>query len=60
MSKTDVLENVHLFKLFKENQLVTYASLLEMTTDIEYTIHFQCPMVRQVVFSNNVEHINGL
>lgn len=60
ISKTDVLEEVKLFKMYNEKQLETYHTLLEMTTVIESTIYIQCPRVKEVIFSNNVETVYGL
>ena len=58
MSKIDILKNVKLYKLIYNNNLVEFDLLDNMTNYIKTIILQSCPLVKEVIFSDNHETIN--
>lgn len=60
LSKTDVLQNVGLFKLYYEGELQTFESLLHLKIYIQSILREKCKMLRHIVFSDNTETVEGI
>jgi adenylosuccinate synthase len=57
ISKVDIFEKIGKFRYLQSNKLVSFLSLEDLTTDIYNEIKRECPLVREVKFSNNRETI---
>ena len=57
ISKVDIFEKIGKFRYLQENKLVSFLSIDDMTTEIYKEIKRECPLVKEVQFSNNRETI---
>jgi adenylosuccinate synthase len=57
ISKVDIFEKIGKYRYLQGNKLVSFLSLEDMTTDIYNEIKRECPLVREIMFSNNRETI---
>lgn len=57
MSKIDILQELKIYKLFHNNNIVEFTSLNEMTNYIEKTLKNKCKMLKDIRFSDNKESI---
>jgi len=57
ISKVDIFEKIGKFRYLQENKLVSFLSIDDMTTEIYKEIKRECPLVKEVHFSNNRETI---
>jgi adenylosuccinate synthase len=57
ISKVDIFEKIGKYRYLQGNKLVSFLSLEDMTTDIYNEIKRECPIVREIMFSNNRETI---
>ena len=60
ISKTDILEKAKLYKLYYNNTLQKFNSLNDMKSFINDKINNNCRYVDKIIYSNNVESIDGL
>ena len=57
ISKVDIFEKIGKFRYLQGNKPVSFLSLEDMTTEIYNELKRECPLVREVQFSNNRETI---
>ena len=60
ISKTDVLYEAKIFKLYYNNILETFVSIDNMKSFINEKIYNNCKYVEKIIYSNNVETVEGL
>lgn len=60
ISKVDVLKKVNVFKYYFRNNLKEAFDLKLMETDLNLMLKFNCPLLKQICFSNSPEEILGL
>ena len=60
ISKTDVLEITKKFKLFYENELHTFNSYETMREYIDNILFIKCSHLKTILYSNDVEKVEGL
>lgn len=60
ISKIDVLETVKKYNFYFENNLHQYNDMDTMKTRITNIITSQCPLIVEIIFSDNVETVDGL
>lgn len=60
ISKTDVLYEAKIFKLYYNNILETFVSMDNMKSFINEKIYNNCKYVEKIIYSNNVETVEGL
>lgn len=60
ISKTDILDRANIFKLYYNDKLETFKTLLEMKFFISEKIKDDCMYVDKIIYSDNVETIEGL
>ena len=59
ISKTDVLVDVGLYKLFYREKLYNFDGLNSMTEFINEKLSKECKYLQKIIYSNNVETIEG-
>ena len=60
ISKMDVLKKVNVFKYYFKKNLKQVFDLKLMETDLNLILKFNCPLLKQICFSNSPEEIVGL
>jgi adenylosuccinate synthase len=60
ISKTDVFEALNIYKLIDNTRTKTFSSIVELKKYIDTTIRKNCPYVKKIIYSNNVEIIDDL
>ena len=60
ISKTDVLEEVGIYKLFYREKLYEFEDLANMKKFIDMKLIEECKYLQNIIYSNNVETITGL
>ena len=60
ISKIDILQKINIFKLIFNNEIKTFNSYNDMASFIEKTINTKCLEKINIVFSGNVETVEGL
>ena len=60
ISKTDILDRANIFKLYYKDNLQEFTSLNEMRNFISETISDECRYIDKIIYSDNVETIEGL
>ncbi len=60
ISKTDVLVDVGLYKLFYRENLYNFDGLNSMTEFINEKLSKECKYLQKIIYSNNVETVEGL
>ena len=54
ISKTDVLEELNIYKLYYNNQIIVFENMQEMQQFIEHTLFNNCSSIlKNILFSNN-------
>ena len=56
----DVLKKVNVFKYYFKKTLKQVFDLKLMETDLTLILKFNCPLLKQICFSNSPEEIAGL
>jgi adenylosuccinate synthase len=57
ISKCDVLESLDIYRLFWNNNLVSFSTIREMKSEISTVVKDNCPMVSEIFFSHSPEAI---
>ena len=60
ISKTDILEKAHNFKFIYESRIQSFPSLQSFKQQLQFLIKHYCKTVKNILFSDNVETIEGL
>ncbi len=60
ISKCDILEEVGIFKLIVDNNLIGFSSISDMKDFIKKRIELYCPEVERIIFSSSPEIVEGL
>jgi adenylosuccinate synthase len=60
ISKADILEKVEIFKFIHENKIQSFPSLHSFKEQLESLIKHHCKIVKAILFSDNVETVDGL
>lgn len=60
ISKTDVLEEINVFKMYYNFRLHTYSTLEVMKTHLEFVLRQSCERLENIIFSNDVEKVEKL
>lgn len=60
ISKCDILEEVGIFKLIVDNNLIGFSSISDMKDFIKKRIELYCPEIERIIFSSSPEIVEGL
>lgn len=60
ISKVDILENLKKFKIIYNDKIETFDDIKSMKEFIEQEIYNKCNLVKNILFSNNTEFVDGL
>ena len=60
ISKTDILQDAQLFKLFDNNKLHAFNNLDDMKEYIDSILLSKCPHLKNIIYSDDVEKVDGL
>ena len=60
ISKTDVLKKIGIFKYYFKNELQEAYNLQEFETKLKLVLGMSCPFLKNIIFSNSPESIEGL
>ena len=57
ISKVDILKQVNLFKLIHNSDIISFDTLDDMTNYVSSSLHSNCPLVQNIIYSDSPEHI---
>ena len=60
ISKIDILEKVKLYKIIHENKIKQFENMIQMKEFIDVQLRQKCRMLKRVVYSGHVEHVDDL
>lgn len=60
ISKVDVLKKIAVFKYINNNKIIECQDYNTLINEIRHTITEECPLVTNIIFSDNPEFIDGL
>lgn len=60
ISKMDVIENLGIYKAIFDGNLMNFETITEMQTFVYEILHTKCEYLKNIVFSNDPENIDGI
>ena len=60
ISKIDILEQINIYKIYYNTQLITFSTLKELLDFINQKLYETCKLLKNIQFSNNPETIQSI